>query len=133
MCERSSGELACDTEGVVHPSLCQLQQAGKRLAYLGHCQVPPLVPTAPPPGLSGLTPPPCLQEACRTPQQVCGHDGETYSSACHALSSRVAVDYQGPCHAVGALSEGAPDSACSIVLCPPLSSPGCRPVTPPGE
>lgn len=38
VCDRS-GELACDTEGVVHPSVCDLQQAGKRLAYMGNCQV----------------------------------------------------------------------------------------------
>lgn len=64
---------------------------------------------------------------------MCGHDGETYSSVCEASYNRVSVDYQGPCHAVGALWDGAPESACSIVSCPPLSSPGCRPVTPPGE
>lgn len=75
----------------------------------------------------------CPQEVCRKPQQVCGHDGVTYNTVCNAFSNRVAVDYEGPCHAVGALSDGAPDSACSIVSCPPLSSPGCRPVTPPGE
>lgn len=75
----------------------------------------------------------CLQEACRKPQQVCGHNGETYNTVCDAFSDRVAVDYEGPCHAVGALSDLAPDSACSVIPCPPLASPGCQPVTPPGE
>uniref|UniRef100_A0A8C4GJ43 Reversion-inducing cysteine-rich protein with Kazal motifs n=1 Tax=Dicentrarchus labrax TaxID=13489 RepID=A0A8C4GJ43_DICLA len=108
-CDKSSVEPACDTDGLVHPSVCQLQQAGKTLAYMGHCQ-----------------------DACRKPQQVCGHNGETYSTVCDAYSDRVAVDYEGPCHAVGAVSDVAPDSACSLIRCPPLSTPGCRPVTPPG-
>ncbi|XP_029687796.1 reversion-inducing cysteine-rich protein with Kazal motifs [Takifugu rubripes] len=107
-CDKNGGELACDSDGVVHPSLCHLQQAGKRLAYLGHCQ-----------------------EVCRKPRQVCGHNGETYNTVCDAFSNRVTVDYEGPCHAVGALTDGAPDSACSIVSCL-LPSPGCRAVTPPG-
>lgn len=38
-CDKNSVEPACDTDGLVHPSLCQLQQAGKTLAYMGHCQV----------------------------------------------------------------------------------------------
>uniref|UniRef100_A0AAQ5XSH6 Reversion-inducing cysteine-rich protein with Kazal motifs n=1 Tax=Amphiprion ocellaris TaxID=80972 RepID=A0AAQ5XSH6_AMPOC len=108
-CDKNSVEPACDTDGLVHPNLCQLQQAGKTLAYMGHCQ-----------------------DACRKPQQVCGHNGETYNTVCDAFSDRVAVDYRGPCHAVGAVSDGAPDSACSLVPCPALSTPGCRPVTPPG-
>lgn len=73
------------------------------------------------------------QEACRKPQQVCGHNGETYNSVCDAITDRVALDYEGPCHAVGAVSDAAPDSACSGIPCPPLSAPGCQPVTPPGE
>uniref|UniRef100_A0A8C3AEU5 Reversion-inducing cysteine-rich protein with Kazal motifs n=1 Tax=Cyclopterus lumpus TaxID=8103 RepID=A0A8C3AEU5_CYCLU len=108
-CDKSSLEPACDTDGLVHPSPCQLQQAGKTLAYMGHCQ-----------------------DACRKPQQVCGHNGETYITVCDAFTDRVAVDYEGPCHAVGAMSDGAPDSACSVIPCPPLSTPGCQPVTPPG-
>lgn len=73
------------------------------------------------------------QDACRKPQQVCGHNGETYNTVCDAFSDRVTVDYVGPCHAVGPLTDAAPDSACSLVPCPPLSSPGCQPVTPPGQ
>lgn len=38
-CDKNSVELVCDTDGVVHPSLCHLQHAGKILAYMGHCQV----------------------------------------------------------------------------------------------
>uniref|UniRef100_A0A665VUH4 Reversion-inducing cysteine-rich protein with Kazal motifs n=1 Tax=Echeneis naucrates TaxID=173247 RepID=A0A665VUH4_ECHNA len=108
-CDKNSVEPACDSDGLVHPSLCHLQQAGKTLAYMGHCQ-----------------------DACRKPQQVCGHNGETYNTVCDAFSDRVAVDYEGSCHAVGAVSDVSPDSACSLISCPPLSTPGCHPVTPPG-
>lgn len=108
-CDKNSVEPVCDTNGLVHLSLCHLQQAGKTLAYMGHCQ-----------------------DACRKPQQVCGHNGETYNTVCDAFSDRVTVDYVGPCHAVGPLTDAAPDSACSLVPCPPLSSPGCQPITPPG-
>ena len=73
------------------------------------------------------------QDACRKPQQVCGHNGETYNTVCDAFSDRVAVDYEGPCHAVGAVSDVASDTACSVIPCPPLSTAGCWPVTPPGE
>ncbi|MEQ2219084.1 hypothetical protein XENOCAPTIV_012272 [Xenoophorus captivus] len=38
-CDRNTMEPACDTDGLVHRSLCRLQQAGKTLAYMGHCQV----------------------------------------------------------------------------------------------
>lgn len=75
----------------------------------------------------------CSQDACGKPQQVCGHNGETYNTVCDAFSDRVAVDYEGPCQAVGAVSDVAPDSACSLIPCPRLSTPGCQPVTPPGE
>lgn len=108
-CDRNSVEPACDTDGLVHSSLCHLQQAGKTLAYMGHCQ-----------------------ESCRGPEPVCGHNGETYRTMCDAFSDRVAVDYQGSCHAVGPLSDVAPDSACALIRCPPVSAPGCQTVTPPG-
>uniref|UniRef100_A0A669BJD5 Reversion-inducing cysteine-rich protein with Kazal motifs n=1 Tax=Oreochromis niloticus TaxID=8128 RepID=A0A669BJD5_ORENI len=108
-CDKNSEDPACDTEGMDHRSLCHLHQAGKTLAYMGRCQ-----------------------EACRKPKQVCGHNGETYNTVCGAYSDRVAVDYEAPCRAVGAVSDVAPDSACSLVSCPSLSTPGCHPVTPPG-
>uniref|UniRef100_A0A3Q4HAS9 Reversion-inducing cysteine-rich protein with Kazal motifs n=1 Tax=Neolamprologus brichardi TaxID=32507 RepID=A0A3Q4HAS9_NEOBR len=108
-CDKNSEDPACDTEGSDHRSLCHLHQAGKILAYMGRCQV-----------------------CCRKPKQVCGHNGETYNTVCGAYSDRVAVDYEAPCRAVGAVSDVAPDSACSLVSCPSLSTPGCHPVTPPG-
>ncbi|XP_063729974.1 reversion-inducing cysteine-rich protein with Kazal motifs isoform X2 [Eleginops maclovinus] len=108
-CDRTNVQPACDTDGLVHANTCMLLQAGKTLAYLGHCQ-----------------------EACRRPAPVCGQNGETYSTVCEAFSDRVAVDYQGSCHAVGPVSDGAPESACSGIPCPPLSTAGCQPITPPG-
>ncbi|KAM3849236.1 reversion-inducing cysteine-rich protein with Kazal motifs-like [Diretmus argenteus] len=112
-CDKTSVEPACDTDGGVHANLCQLQQNGKTLAYMGQCQ-----------------------DACRKSRPVCGHNGETYNTVCEAFSDRVAVDYEDPCHAVGAVSDLASDlasdSACSLISCPPLSTPGCIPVTPPG-
>lgn len=142
-CDKNSVEPACDTDGLVHPSLCHLQLSGKTLAYMGYCQV----------GDSGVHREPrstahftlamllalhpitvvCCQEACRKLEQVCGYNGETYNTVCDAFSDRVAVDYQGSCHAVGTVSDLASDSACSLIQCPPLSTPGCQPVTPPGE
>uniref|UniRef100_A0A3P8VFF5 Reversion-inducing cysteine-rich protein with Kazal motifs n=1 Tax=Cynoglossus semilaevis TaxID=244447 RepID=A0A3P8VFF5_CYNSE len=108
-CDKNSIEPVCDTDGLVHASLCQLQQAGKTLAYTGHCE-----------------------EACKTKQPVCGHNGETYNTVCDAFSDRVAVDYESACHAVGAVSDMNLDSGCGSINCPPLSMAGCQPVTPPG-
>ena len=73
-----------------------------------------------------------LQEDCRKPQPVCGQNSETYNSVCEAFSDRVAVDYEGPCHAVGAGADYAVGSGCDLVACPPPSHPHCVPVTPPG-
>lgn len=38
-CDKNSVEPVCDTNGLVHLSLCHLRQAGKTLAYMGQCQV----------------------------------------------------------------------------------------------
>ncbi|KAJ8413281.1 hypothetical protein AAFF_G00092770 [Aldrovandia affinis] len=109
VCDKSQLDPACDTANVEHSSLCLLYQRGKTLAYRGHCQ-----------------------DACRRPKPVCGHNGETYSTVCAAYSDRVAVDYPGRCHAVGAVSEYASDSGCNAIHCPALSTKGCTPVMPPG-
>ncbi|CAG5895722.1 unnamed protein product [Menidia menidia] len=108
-CDRNRLEPVCDAEGLTHLSLCHLQQAGKTLAYTGQCQ-----------------------EACRKPQRVCGHNGETYSTVCEAFSDRVAVDYEGSCRTVGSLTDTGPELACSSVSCPKIPTPGCHPITPPG-
>lgn len=75
----------------------------------------------------------CTQDACRVTREVCGHNGETYDTVCEAFSDRVAVDYQGRCHALGSVSGFLSDSGCNGVPCPPLSAAGCNPITPPGE
>uniref|UniRef100_A0A673LQZ7 Reversion-inducing cysteine-rich protein with Kazal motifs n=1 Tax=Sinocyclocheilus rhinocerous TaxID=307959 RepID=A0A673LQZ7_9TELE len=103
-CDQNQLDPVCDTDNMEHANLCLLFQRSKSLAYMGHCQ----------------------------PREVCGHNGETYSTVCEAFSDRVAVDYQGRCHAVGVVSEFTPDSGCNAVPCPPLSSRACNPVTPPG-
>ncbi|KAA0704930.1 Reversion-inducing cysteine-rich protein with [Triplophysa tibetana] len=108
-CDQNQLDPVCDTDNIEHANLCLLHLQGKTLAYMGHCQ-----------------------DSCRKPREVCGHNGETYSTVCEAFSDRVAVDYQGHCHAVGAVSEFTSDSGCNAVPCPPLSTEGCNPVTPPG-
>uniref|UniRef100_A0A8C1UHS1 Reversion-inducing cysteine-rich protein with Kazal motifs n=1 Tax=Cyprinus carpio TaxID=7962 RepID=A0A8C1UHS1_CYPCA len=108
-CDQNQLDPVCDTDNMEHANLCLLFQRSKSLAYMGHCQ-----------------------DACRRPREVCGHNGETYSTVCEAFSDRVAVDYQGRCHAVGVVSEFTSDSGCNAVPCPPLSSRACNPVTPPG-
>ncbi|KAK7124115.1 hypothetical protein R3I93_022277 [Phoxinus phoxinus] len=108
-CDQNQLDPVCDTDNMEHANLCQLNLRGKSLAYTGHCQ-----------------------EACRSPREVCGHSGESYATVCEAFSARVAVDYQGRCHAVGVVSGVPSDSGCNAVPCAPLSTGRCRPVTPPG-
>ena len=43
---------------------------------------------------------------------MCGVNGETYNTHCHAENAYVAVDYTGPCISV--------PGDCSNVVCPPL-------------
>lgn len=74
----------------------------------------------------------CPQPFCRATEPVCGHNGETYRSVCAAYSDRVAVDYQGPCQAVGVLSEHSSVTECAAVRCPSLSAAECKPIVPPG-
>lgn len=108
-CDQKLLDPVCDTDNMEHANLCVLNLRGKTLAYSGHCQ-----------------------DACRRPREVCAHNGESYSTVCEAFSERVAVDYQGRCHAVGLESEFGSDSGCNAVPCPPLASDACQPVTPPG-
>ncbi|KAG8240943.1 hypothetical protein J6590_098182, partial [Homalodisca vitripennis] len=69
---------------------------------------------------------------CRRTGVVCGIDGNTYSSECAAVARNVLVDYPGPCLAVGLIDTQAKQQCSSPVICPPLASPGCLGVTPPG-
>ncbi|KAF4519249.1 hypothetical protein B566_EDAN002137 [Ephemera danica] len=108
-CTSFAHEPMCDTDNQEHPNLCYLVRYGKRLAYKGHCL-----------------------NNCRSQGLVCGIDGQTHLSECAALAARVAVDYSGPCVAVG-LAGDLPVPRCGeSVQCPPLSSPGCQASTPPG-
>ena len=52
---------------------------------------------------------------------------------CAAYSDRVAVDYYGPCQAVGVLSEHSSVTECAAVKCPSLSATECKPIIPPGR
>jgi len=82
---------------------------------------------------------------------VCGANGETFPSRCHARSMRVSVDYLGECSAVPSRGTGmlffivtymyylprldggskmAP--LCESITCPELDFPGCRTVIPYG-
>ncbi|TSK16068.1 Reversion-inducing cysteine-rich protein with Kazal motifs [Bagarius yarrelli] len=101
-CDPNQLDPACDTDNMEHTNLCLLYQSGKTLAYMGHCQ-----------------------DACRVTREVCGHNSETYNTVCEAFSDRVAVDYQGRCHALGSVSGFPSDSGCNGVPCPPLSAAGC--------
>ncbi|XP_015210000.1 reversion-inducing cysteine-rich protein with Kazal motifs [Lepisosteus oculatus] len=108
-CDHSLVDPVCDIDNMEHPNLCELYKSGKTLAYIGHCQ-----------------------DACKKPNPVCGHNGETYCTVCAAYSDRVAVDYPGRCHAVGVVSEVSTDSGCATINCPALPTKGCNPVIPPG-
>ncbi|KAG8279611.1 hypothetical protein J6590_100929, partial [Homalodisca vitripennis] len=108
-CNTQESNPVCDTDGHQHPNTCYLVRYGKTLAYHGPC-------------LSG----------CRRTGVVCGIDGNTYSSECAAVARNVLVDYPGPCLAVGLIDTQAKQQCSSPVICPPLASPGCLGVTPPG-
>jgi len=63
---------------------------------------------------------------------VCGADGQSHLSECAALAARVAVDYKGPCVAVGGATGIASAQCGTSVHCPPLAAEGCAADTPPG-
>ncbi|XP_059330774.1 reversion-inducing cysteine-rich protein with Kazal motifs isoform X5 [Ammospiza nelsoni] len=119
----------CDTDNVEYTNLCTLYQKGKTLAYRGPCQR--LGSWC---GGAELWLQACrvFQPFCRSPEPVCGHNGDTYGSVCAAFADRVAVDYPGHCQAVGALSNRGSHSECAFVSCPQLSAAACKPVLAPG-
>ncbi|KAF3835847.1 hypothetical protein F7725_028405 [Dissostichus mawsoni] len=75
-----------------------------------------------------------LSDPCRGNTPACDTDGLVHSSTCRLLQAGKTLAYLGPCqgscHAVGPVSEGAPETACSGVPCPPLS-PCTAPPSPP--
>lgn len=64
---------------------------------------------------------------------VCGINGNTYSSECAAWSDYVSVDYEGPCVAVGLITDFM-NEKCIMdhITCPPLAKANCIGFTPPG-
>ncbi|XP_064456165.1 reversion-inducing cysteine-rich protein with Kazal motifs-like isoform X2 [Ornithodoros turicata] len=104
-CLQEPRETVCDTEQEEHYNLCAMLKEGKSLAYTGSCE-----------------------SHCRQLGEVCGIDGETYTSACAAKAQRVLVDYHGPCMTVSVqeASDGKPrKGSCSDVRCPALPSKAC--------
>nr|XP_045581465.1 reversion-inducing cysteine-rich protein with Kazal motifs-like [Procambarus clarkii] len=96
-CPEESSVAACDTKGRQFESLCRLVREDAVLAYLGTCRT-----------------------RCSSSGEVCGRDGRTWASECHAHAHYVPVDYQGPCRAVGV-----PGTSCPSVTCPAAPTPGC--------
>lgn len=65
--------------------------------------------------------------------EVCGQNGVTYSSECAAWAEFVSVDYQGPCLAVGYISNTMePKCQFDRIACPPLKKYNCQGYTAPG-
>lgn len=74
-----------------------------------------------------------FQNGCNRTGEVCGIDGNTYSSECAAWARYIHVDYPGGCIAVGLIQEIAVQQCNDkIINCPPLARPDCMGVTPPG-
>lgn len=89
-CPAESSLPACDTRGRQFESLCDLVRAGTTLRHLGTCST-----------------------RCSSTGEVCGRDGRTWASECHAHANRVPVDYVGPCRGVGVPGrEGCPGVVC---------------------
>ncbi|XP_050097347.1 reversion-inducing cysteine-rich protein with Kazal motifs [Anopheles aquasalis] len=100
-----------DTSLGYHATLCALVLEGATFAYQEkyrkHC------------------------ETSRRRNQVCGVNGVTYRSECHAWSDYSTVDYNGPCQEVGLISPTL-EAKCSSIKCPKRKSQNCSPVLPPG-
>ncbi|XP_031570773.1 reversion-inducing cysteine-rich protein with Kazal motifs-like isoform X2 [Actinia tenebrosa] len=109
-CKDMQLEPVCDNEGQQHPNLCSIHFKGKQLAYKGFCKPYCSQPTKP----------------------LCGINGETYSSVCAATSSRVIVDYEGHCRAIGHQVVSISEGRCKDVKCPPLVPANCVGIHPPG-
>eukprot|EP00731_Ephydatia_muelleri_P007812 Em0004g150a len=93
----------CDTLGRQHSSLCSFARTQATFAYSGYCQ-----------------------EECYGSGQVCGIDGQTYLSRCHAESNYIAVDYDGPCTAIPG---SGPNGGCRSVNCSAIA-PMCDGIVP---
>nr|XP_053628014.1 reversion-inducing cysteine-rich protein with Kazal motifs-like [Cherax quadricarinatus] len=96
-CPDEASGPACDSRGRQFSTLCRLARDGASLAYLGTCK-----------------------RRCSSVGVVCGRDGRTWTSECHAHAHYVSLDYRGPCRAVGV-----PGTQCPGVVCPPAPHPSC--------
>ncbi|XP_049875810.1 reversion-inducing cysteine-rich protein with Kazal motifs isoform X2 [Pectinophora gossypiella] len=109
-CNAQPAMPVCDTDGRTHANPCHLVMSGRRLAYWGNC----------------------LQK-CSNAGTVCGVNGVTYFSECAAWAEFVSVDYNGPCLAVGPISDVMePKCQFDRIICPALKKPRCLGFTAPG-
>jgi reversion-inducing cysteine-rich kazal motif protein len=99
MCSQFGGRDVCTTSNVTLTDVCSLVRNQSQFAYWGSCK-----------------------SECSLPNPICGADGNTYHTPCHAHSLHIPIDYSGRCH----------DDGCGSVRCPPLQNDKCKPVTPPG-
>lgn len=91
----------CDNDNKQYENSCLLAHHNAKLAYRG----------------------PCLKN-CNHKGQVCGFNGKTYTSECAAFADMVAVDYEGPCIAVGLITT-LKSQQCPGVKCPILTERNC--------
>ncbi|KAJ8956628.1 hypothetical protein NQ318_013982 [Aromia moschata] len=108
ICAQIPKDPVCDVDNHEYENSCFLAHHNAKLAYRG----------------------PCLNR-CKFKGQVCGINGKTYISECAAFADMVAVDYEGPCIAVGLITQ-IKAQQCAGVKCPQLQNPNCLGVTPPG-
>ncbi|KAF6210984.1 hypothetical protein GE061_014097 [Apolygus lucorum] len=110
-CQGIPDDPVCDEEGTTHRNLCRMNEAGKRLSYMGRCLYN------------------CKDTA------VCGVDGNTYLSECRANARFISVDYEGPCQGFGIINNetGEVEGCPKDLVCPPLATTtSCAAFIPPG-
>ena len=97
-------------ENKQYSNKCELQLDEKEIAYAGKCN-------------SSCAP---------GKQEVCGVDGQTYSSMCALKHARMLLDYEGFCKTVGKYGNENVTVRCADIKCPKLNPPHCVGITPPG-
>ncbi|XP_072392887.1 reversion-inducing cysteine-rich protein with Kazal motifs [Diabrotica undecimpunctata] len=107
-CSYLPKDPVCDIDNQEYENSCLLAHHNAKLAYRGRC----------------LT-------KCKHRSQVCGLNGKTYISECAAFADMVAVDYEGPCVAMGLITN-IKSKQCLGVKCPELQNANCIGITPPG-
>ncbi|KAJ8916807.1 hypothetical protein NQ315_005814, partial [Exocentrus adspersus] len=107
-CYNFPKDPVCDIDNKQYDNSCLLAHHNARLAYRGACL-----------------------NRCKYKGQVCGFNGKTYVSECAAFADKVAVDYEGPCLAIGLITQ-VKAQQCSSIKCPQLQNPNCLGITPPG-